>query len=179
MKVGIMVTNGGPHRADKLAASTAWKIADLIRISEEPINAALPELDRLAVEGNREAFRQARTKLEEGVASLLEKHHDEVQRHERGKLKERGSARLADDHDHEACGETLSAEIVALTKGTALEAHFAQPATVARVAEILDQAFGLTAHIERAWHADRNPDDGHCRAFKARHQVETPAASPA
>lgn len=176
MRVALMITNGGPHPADKLAGATAWKITDLVRVSEDPIDPALPELDRAAIEANREAFRQARTALEDGVKSILETHHDEVQAHERAQLEEKGSDRLDEDHDHAAC-EGLCAEVIAKTKGTVLEAHFAKPETVARVKEILDHAGALTAHIERSWHADRNPHDAPCKAFKARHQVETPAAA--
>jgi hypothetical protein len=138
---------------------------------------AVADVDRAAIEANRESFRQARTTLEDRSKALLEAHHDDVQTHERSKLTEFGSARLSQDHDHSACGEKLCGELVALTKGTVLEAHFAKPETQARVAEILDQSFGLTAHIERSWHADRTADDDHCKAFKARHHVETPAAA--
>ncbi|TMI98472.1 MAG: hypothetical protein E6G97_25960 [Alphaproteobacteria bacterium] len=177
--VALMITNGGPHPADKLAASTAWKIVDLVRISDDPIDPKLPDIDRGAIEANRETFRQARTAFEAAIAALLEKHHHDVQHHERGKLKEKGNARLEEDHDHEACGSGLCSEVVALTVGTVLQAHFARPETQARVIEILDSSLGHTAHIERSWHADRHPHDDHSKAFKARHHVETPAVPAA
>lgn len=167
MRIGIITTDGGPHPAEKLASATAWKIADLVRVSDAAPDPALSEIERQAILENRARFTAARGMLEVQVTQILLRHHSTVQNAERDALKEHGSKRLDASHDH-AC-DSVCAEVVAATKGTALEAHFARPETQARIHEILHLDSAHNAHVERSWHADRHPHDAHSKAFRARH----------
>ena len=70
---------------------------------------------------------------------------------------------VQDDHDLDA----MKAEIVAASVGTIFEAHFAQPDVQEHIVQVLGSHFASSQHIERSWHADRNPTTDQAKAFKA------------
>lgn len=148
MQPRIMITNGGAHPPQKHADATAWKIVDLIRVPETPIDLSLSPEDRAAIEAGREAARQVKGALEPKIAAVLLKHHTAVQEGERGMLKERGA-------DHVNVAAVLK-EINPLFAGTMVATHFAKPEAQERLLEILDHDFGHTMQIERSWRRDRS-----------------------
>ncbi len=150
MTIGILVTNNGPHPPEKWAEATASHIVDIA--------------DHVA--GER---RGAAIKLQAAIIDVLETHHATVQTGERAKIDEHGADRLAHPLDP---GEHLSLdgavkEIVAAAKGTPWEADFAASAMTDHLRTLLGSHFCTSMHIERSWHADRNPDTEQARAFRA------------
>jgi hypothetical protein len=143
MQVGVMITNNGAHPPEKLAETTAWKIADLIRVSDTPVDPALPEIERDAILERRATFSTARSWLENNVKGILQE------------LSQKGKSRHQESHtDHDYDG--VLSEIVGVTKGTALEGHFNKPEVQDRIREILQHDTHHNAHIERQWHAKNN-----------------------
>lgn len=150
MRVGVLITNGGPHSPQDWAQVTAGQIIDIG--SQSP--AAL--------------LAEARA-FEAKIVAVLTRHHELVQQHERSQLGAQGSARLAGDLDPTAHIPDAVDDIVAASRGTSFAAHFAQ----ARVRDYLERLvgghFASSMHIERLWHADRNPEAEEAKAYKARY----------
>lgn len=156
MQPRIMITNGGTHPPEKHADTTAWKIVDLIRVPETPVDPALPEEDRLAIETNREAMRQLKATIEPQIAAVLVKHHGAVQHGERGKLKDHGHDRLTHDLDvaDHVDVDAVLAEVNPLFAGTSVAVHFAKAEVHERLRDILNDDFTHAMKIERSTHAD-------------------------
>lgn len=179
----LLVTNGGPHPADKWAAITAHQIGDLIQIDE---HSASPE----AV-----AARIAKPKLMTAITEALAGHHHAVQKHERGKIDEHGHERLSHSLDaREHVPATLDEafrDVMLCTKDSAFKAHFDQAHVQDVVRGILGSHFATSMHIERSWHADgktiedgkvidnpdHDPEDDHVIAFRERHDRDPKATA--
>ncbi|QAY96716.1 hypothetical protein CWB41_14050 [Methylovirgula ligni] len=139
MQVGLLITNGGPHSAEKWAAASA---AQIIQIGAEAKGVE-------ALEGR---------KLELKIIDLLEDHHAAVQTAERDALKDDPAARLETAIDPEGHDLDTKVEAIAtLARGTPFEAHFASDTVKRHVREVLASHFATSIHIERSWHRDRNP----------------------
>lgn len=171
----ILVTNGGPHPADKWAAASAAAICNLIVIDDNSASEA-------AV-----AARLAKPKLESAIVDALMGHHHEVQKHERAQLDKHGHERLShslDPRDH--VPKTLNAAMKAVGAcfdASPFKAHFAQAHVQEAIAGMLGSHFASAMQIERSWHADghvvidgrpvknhrHDPDNHHVKAFRARH----------
>lgn len=139
MQRSILITNGGPHPAEKWAEATA---SHIVQVAEH-------------VAGERRA---AAVKLEAAVIDVLERHHKTVQDGERGKLKSVGHDRLMQSFNCEehVMLDHVVVEIVAAAKGTPWEADFAKPEAQEGVRSVLRSHFHTSMHIERSWHVDRN-----------------------
>lgn len=135
MQPRIMITNGGPHPAEKHADMTAWKIVDLIRVSDEPVDPKLPEDDRAAIEARREDVRQLKNLLEPKIAAALIKHH-------------KAAKDAPKDHDD---ADGALADVNPILAATTLAAHFAKPEAQDRLREILTHDFSHAMHVERAY----------------------------
>jgi hypothetical protein len=82
-----LITNGGPHPADKWASVTAGQIASLVQIDEDSSS-------KEAV-----AARQAKAMFETELAIALTDHHEAVQARVRAKAADHPTAARADDVD--------------------------------------------------------------------------------
>lgn len=156
MKVGILVTDGGPHPADKWAEQSAAQIADIIHI--EPDSIAFNELTA------------QKTEFEKEVAAALTDHHDAVQKHEIAAIDEHGMDRLGHPIAPEA--EHLDAAVDAVKQVASTKifgSHFAKPEVTAFVKETLGSHFASAKHVERSWHADCNADHPQAKAFRAKY----------
>lgn len=154
MSTRILVTNGGPHSADKWAEATASHIVDIA--------------DHIA--GER---RGAAIKLQAAIIDILTTHHTTVQSGERDKILADGHPRLQADLDP---GQHLSiddvvAEIIGAAQGTQWESDFNAPETPAHIKALLTQHFATSMHIERSWHADRNPGAAESVLFRSTHNL--------
>lgn len=151
MQIGVMITNGDQHSAEKWAIVTAGQI----------IQIGASATGTQAIDAR---------KLENAIIAILEGHHKKVQSGEREAITKDGDARLAHALDHTQHADTAAivAEIVAASKGSAFEVHFAKPETQAYLADLLGQHFRTSMDIERSWHADKHPTSDHAKAFKAR-----------
>lgn len=152
--VGILITDGGAHPADKWAEATAQHI---VKIAE-------------SASGERRA---AAVKLEAAIIDILEGHHAIVQNGERAAIVEHGHARILHplDADHHISVDGAVKEIVAAAKNTPWAVDFEKEETVAGLTHLLHSHFKTSMHIERSWHADRNPKPDEAKAFYALHNV--------
>lgn len=157
MVMHLMITDDGPHSAADWANVTADHIIQIASTAPEALM--------------REA-QEFRGKLVE----LLEGHHGAVQAAERSLLENRGGAsRLksaATDDVQEHALDDMADEIVTLAKPYSFGEHFARAETRAYVRDVLANHFATSMHIERSWHADKNPDTPEAKAFRATHYPE-------
>lgn len=151
MFAAVLTTNGGPHSPEKWAIVTAGQI----------IQVAATAIGVQAMDAR---------KLENKIIDILEKHHGKVQTQERGKIKTHGDERLSHALDPTEYIDTALDEIVAAAKGMLYEPHFSKPETRDYLRNLLGQHFATNMHIERSWHADRNPHSEHAKAFRKLHQ---------
>lgn len=147
MQPGIMITNGGPHPADKWAAQSAAQIAALIQV------------DEASDSDEARAARRAKPRFELDLADALEDHHDSVQSGERNALDEHGHSRHEHSLDpaehHEATLEDAMADVAKVAaRYPQFADHFARPEVEAVVKSIIASHFATAMHVERSWHRD-------------------------
>ena len=141
MQTSVLITNGGPHSAEKWAECTA---SHIMQISDH-------------VAGERLAGAR---KLELAILTILEGHHTTVQTGEQTALAtlkaKETDARLnaAPDASEHLDVDAAVAEIVAAAAGTEFEPHFALPETQTYIKDLLVQHFNTNIDIARQWHAD-------------------------
>lgn len=145
----VMITNGGPHPPDFWAQATAEHIA--------PIAPSMTGARRLAA-----------LALQARIQEALTPHHQAVQDTERGKIAA-DPERLLAPVDPEPHLDAALAAIQAAAAGTEWEAHFRDPAVVETIRREIGIHFATAQHIERSWHADRNPALPAAVAFRAQH----------
>lgn len=146
-----MITNGGPHPADKWADMTTDDIMDLL-VDSNP-DAATPEAT---------AARQSKRDLRPALFAIFNAHHDRVQKHERGQLKAVKDHAAACDHcDHTKNPLDVTPhlsvmdQVFAALAATPFAAHFAQPEVQEVLRQIVGRDTANVMHIERRWHSDR------------------------
>lgn len=133
-----MITNGGPHPADKWADVTVETILDLVQIEADSVTPAAA------------AARQVKRDLAPKLFSIFNDHHGALQASET-------KAPKALDAPIDILGETLStlAKVNKVLAATPFAAHFAQPNVQAVLTTIIGQHSTDVVHIERRWAADR------------------------
>jgi len=151
----VMATDGGPHPAEAWAQVTAEQVA--------PVG---PD-----VVGHR---RIKALELQSKIATALETHHQGVQDAERSRLAADASHIMAAP-DPTAHLDDAVAAIKAAAVGTEWEQHFGDPARLAAVRQVLGDHFATAQHIEKSWHADRNPLHPAAAEFRRQHHAPTGA----
>lgn len=164
MQVGILITNGGPHTADK------WALTTTSQIMQAVFSASAAET-------------AAARKFENALLDILSPHHDKVQKHERGKIEEHGMDRLSHAIDPRPHCDAVVAEIAAAAakadpvvvpdpdrpgemKTIDLGAHFAKADVQAALAGLIGAHFASSMDIERSWHADKNAHHPEAKAYR-------------
>lgn len=143
-----MITNGGPHPADKWADTTTDTILDLIQVQDD------------AVSDEASAARQAKRDLRPVLFDIFMGHHDGVQRQERSQLSAIKTSDAAQAHVakpltlHPDVTAALE-EVNAALKVTPFAAHFAQGQVQQVLTQIIGNHTADVQHIERRWHVDR------------------------
>jgi hypothetical protein len=143
-----MITNGGPHPADKWADMTTDTILDLIAVKED------------SVTEEAAAARQAKRDLRPILFDIFMGHHEGIQSDERFKLDTITMHADACEHVakplelHDDCRAALE-EVNAALNATPFAAHFAKPDVQAILLGIIGQHTADVQHIERRWHVDR------------------------
>lgn len=140
----IMITDGGPHPADKWADTTVEAILDLVQINEDSIS---PEAA---------AARQAKRELGPKLFAILNDHHDGVQKHHRAKhAKAKGHLldHTIDVEPHMSAADAVLSVLAQLPQST-VGLHFARTDVRDVVRSIIGQHTADVIHIERNWHAD-------------------------
>ena len=160
MQVGILKTDNGPHSAADWAEATSGFIFTIAEnISGEKRTSAL--------------------KLQAAVVDILEKHHDAVQAGERLFIESEhyhGANDLA-IHEHTDLDEAVD-EIIKAGQATPWVAEFSAPEMPGKIRDILVSHLASNMHIERSWHADRNPEHPAAIKFKSTfHPGATPAVA--
>lgn len=160
-RVGVMVTDGGPHPADLWARETAAEIMSYVKVSD---SADTPEA---------KLVRRSKPRLELDIADVLEDHHDCNIEDERAKIAEHGDERL-----HHDCGPHCDHVAGAVAGVVECAKDYGEPFASAFDSEngrsIIERAIKVhmatAMHIERGWHADRQMATGeashHVRRFK-------------
>lgn len=143
-----MITNGGPHPADKWAETTTESILDLIQIADDSTS---PEAA---------AARTAKRDLRPVLFGIFNGHHDKVQKHERGHLAKNvkeaaDAAALATDTLDVTQHLSVMDEVRAAFAATPFAAHFAKPEVVGVVKQIVGSHTADVMHIERRYHSER------------------------
>lgn len=141
MKVGIMITNGGPHPPEKWAEQSAEHIADAVQIGDNY--------------AQRDEALQAKNVLREKVREALVGQHDRVQKHERGQLTVRGDDHLSTRLDPIPHVEEALAAVNDAISGSVFANHYAKPDTQQYVRNVLASHFATAMDIERQHHAAR------------------------
>ena len=144
----ILVTNNGTHSPEKWAMTTAEMIFDI----------------GSAIAGDHLIQAQ---KLQLAIAEALVPHHDSVQTTEKSRLTDDVS-HIHTPHSADEYLDDTIASILAAAKGTPWEAHFKRSEVQDAAREVIANHFMTAQHIERLWHADRNPDCAVSQAYKAR-----------
>lgn len=145
----LMITDGGPHPADKWADMTTDTLLGLVEIADNSDSPAAT------------TARQAKRDLRPVLFEILHAHHDVVQNSERAELaKVKLSKSMEhmlgkhDPDDHASTEEACGAVCAALAK-TPFAVHFARPEVDAVVHQIIKQHTVNAMNIERRWHHDR------------------------
>ena len=147
MNVGVLITNGGPHPADKWAVATAEMIFPAETASADNALAA--------------------KRFQLDIAEILEGHHAGVATDEKAKIAANAAhIKSAQDYHGERADKAV-ADIVAKSKGTPFEAYFAREEWQAVARPIIGSHFATNADIHRSWHADANPESEPAKTFRA------------
>lgn len=149
----IMITNGGPHPADKWADVTTDSIISLIQIPDDSVT---PEAAQA---------RQVKRDLTAKLFAIFNKHHGDHQKDEIDALNA-DPERLMAAHDPSDRVEAVMKEVNAVLSATPFAKHFAQDDVQTVIRNTIGQHLVDVAHIERSWHFDRNPDHPAAEAFR-------------
>jgi len=151
MKVGFLITNGGPHPADKWAEITAETILDMLVDAN-------PDDDTPAAAAARKAKRDLRPKL----FDVLNSHHEGVQKVERSTLASKANMTMAEaavhavtNLDPEPHKPGVMDDVNKVLAQTPWADHFAKPEVQEHLWKIIGQHTVDVMHIERRWHHDR------------------------
>jgi hypothetical protein len=143
----ILSTNGGSHPPEKWSMTTAEQIFDI----------------GSTVAGDRLIQAQ---KLQLSIAEALMPHYAKMQEDQRSKLESDAKSILVPPNVDDRV-EAVMKDVINAAKGTAWQAHFANPEVQAAAREVLANHFRSSLHVERLWHADRNPDCEVSQSYKA------------
>lgn len=138
MQFRAMVTNGGPHPAEKWAVVTGEQI--------------FPISD--TVDGDRLILAK---KTQLAVIEALTDHHAGVQTSEKGHLSARGADRLREEPAHHSDADAALDAVIAALAGTPWEEKTKDTEWQSFVHGIIAQHFATSIDIERQWHCRRNP----------------------
>jgi hypothetical protein len=141
-----MITNGGPHPADKWADMTTDTIMELIQVADD---ADTPEAA---------AARAAKRNLRPVLFAIFNAHHECVQATERDALMSI-ECNAAREHAEQKLNVTphlgVMDEVFAALEATPFAEHFGKPHVREVLRQIVGQHTANAMHIERSWHADQ------------------------
>lgn len=139
---GILITDGGPHSAEKWAVATSERIFDITKVAGERVIAA--------------------KKLQNTIAESMVRHHAEAQTREQAHLSTPESAKVrlaapyvADRDEATREAAEVIVDVQAAAKGSPWEAHWADPAVVAAASHIIAGDLMTVKDIERQWHSKK------------------------
>ena len=148
----ILITNGGPHPAEKWAAATAKMICNLIQIDPQSSVAAQANADKSA--------------FESAITQRLIAMHHKIQAQERTALSD-DAAHINSPIDPRPFANQAVTEVASAAANTLFEPDFARPEVRAFVFETTGQIYLDSIVVERKWFADAKPNDPHVQAYLA------------
>lgn len=151
----VLITNHGPHSPEKWADATASMIF--------PVDPNV-EGDRLL------AARRVQMKITEALVP----HHEKMQSREREHLGGDGDKRMFAPYDGKDHADEAMSGVIDALKGTPWEEKASNEEWLNIVRNLITQHFNDAQHIERSWHAIRNPHNETCRAFTAAYHGPAP-----
>jgi len=152
MTVGILITNGGPHPAIKLAEMNADQLIQ-IELS------AAPDLRASGLE------------LRAMFIAILEGFHEQLQLSERSALEEDTSRLLIPTVADQTLIEDTLTQLCAAAQATQFGEHYRKESVREAIRKVLAQYFRISMDIERSWCADRNPNDTNAKTYKQTRQA--------
>jgi len=167
MQAGLLITDNGPHPAETWAIASANALLDWFKVDPNSGRGAQLEIMKLRTIA--------------AVADCLLVHHEVVQRIERQKLAAGEHSRLMADLDaseHTDIDKAI-ADVFQLVKPLLENAQLFVPGSVfgqqpdlhdyvkGVIRERIETDLRTNMHIERSWHADRNPGNEHAQIFRA------------
>lgn len=148
MQPRIMITDGGPHPADKWADVTTEALMALIEIDEKSNS---PEITQARI---------AKRMLAANLFAVLMEGHQHAQTHERSKIAADGMKRCKAKLDPSAHAGPACSSLQEVFGASPFADHFAKPEVWTIVERIVGQHFANSMHIERRWHEDRTAAAG-------------------
>lgn len=145
----ILITDGGPHVPEAWAAATA----DMIFTIDDKI---------------APARRVKAMKLQAQFAEILAGHHGIAQEQERTNLGNRGPDRMMEDIGAMHVMDGVLADLRAAVSASPFAEQFDAPGVWDQIAALIHDHFVSSQHVERLWHADRNPDCAVSQEYRAR-----------
>lgn len=139
----IMITNGGPHPADKWADATTETILGLIQISDDADTA------------DAAYARQVKREMRPVLFNLFNTHHGDLQKFERAECKKDGKRAGNRRFDPSTHASKAAADLHAVLAATPFASHFARPEVKEVLERIIGQHFVNSMNIERCYHRDR------------------------
>lgn len=139
----LMVTNGGPHPADKWADTTTEAILDLIQIDDD------------STSPQAAAARQVKRELRGTLFNIFMPHFDGVQSKERGDLKKAKVSKVQERYSDEVKAHFeggIMAQVEQALAATPFAGHFAKAEVHDVLFRIVGQHTANALHIERQWH---------------------------
>lgn len=146
----VMITNGGPHPADKWAETT---VGQIMQVGSNPAGRKLELAFLIALE---DAFRTA-------------------QETERAALAAEGASRLLLPIEPVPAAQEAFAALLAAARETEFADHFDRPDAQAHIVKTIGQNLGTAIYIERSWEADKNPNSPESQAFYTAYGVDRAA----
>lgn len=168
MQTGIFRTNGGPHSVDDEAYVSASMLLEAIKVD--------PQSPR------RSQLEMAKDRARPLLADVFHGHHEKVKSGERSKLAAGDHSRLSQPFDisehtdvDSAVNDAVAIVQPLLTNGqlfqggdvTSDHQHLVDHVTLV-TRQRIEMDLRTSMWNERSWHADRNPDNDHAKAFRAR-----------
>jgi len=152
----VLATNGGPHSPEDWARVTC---EDLI-----PVDGLVSELTASGMI------------LRGRLMDVLAEHYKQVQDEESAALRNRMS-RFDEELEGVLDFGQLFAEIQAAANGTPWQGHITGADVIDAIRAVVTDHARHMRHVERLWHADRNPGAGEGQLYRKRHGLPpTPEA---
>jgi hypothetical protein len=146
----ILATDFGPHPPSTYAQATADQIC--------PIDASLMGDQRIKAE-------QLRSAIAERMMPLFTR----LQEAERENLTGENLEHILSEHDANDISDEAVLEIQQAAENTDWGQHYKRGDVIEAIKFELARMFVTAQHVERLWHADRNPDNEQAQQYRRRY----------
>ena len=138
----VIVSNGGPHPADKWAAVTAEKIAGFIQV------------DELSISEEAAAARKAKPRFEIAIADAVEPDFSNAMSAEKSAVEAGTVTARNDTFNVGQYSDSAFQSVISAASATPFAKHFEAPDVQAIIKNIITQNILDAANIQRSWAFD-------------------------